>query len=70
MRWLDSITDSLDMNLSKLWDMVKDREAWHAAVHAHTAQQLNNKKKFCLVSLNTGGPIFVMRGYCISTAKW
>ena len=33
MRWLDSISGSIYMNLSKLWEIVKDREAWHAAVH-------------------------------------
>ena len=36
IRWLDGITDSMDMNLSKVWEMVKDREAWHAAAHRIT----------------------------------
>ena len=44
MRWLHSITDSMDMRLSKVWEIVKDREAWHAAVHGVARSQVNNKK--------------------------
>ena len=66
MRWLDSITSSTDINLSKLWEIVEDRRVWHAAVHGlqRVGHNLGTEKQQSKTVSTVWSPLFYRPSYC------